>query len=111
MWARLNELERMISAPYMCGLALSSPDITWFPSCIFMEFMLPRVFGWANFLREAEGPLPRLAAWYAEMLRVPACARWHEVAWALWSKRWEGGVFFTEIIAETRDPAFKWRYP
>ena len=37
-----------------------------FPTFVFMEFMLPRVFGWPDIFRPetASNPFPSLARWY-----------------------------------------------
>ena len=39
-------LEAHCRGPYLAGPAITIADLTWFPTCVFMEFMLPRFFGW-----------------------------------------------------------------
>jgi glutathione S-transferase len=53
--AKLAELNKQLNffednckfAPYLCGSQMTHADMTVFPSTVFMEFMLPRVFGWS----------------------------------------------------------------
>ena len=47
----------------LLGDQLTLADFTWFPTCVFMEFMLPRVFAWADpFDGAGPTPFPKLAA-------------------------------------------------
>ena len=48
LYKQLIWLEENMSSegPYLAGEDLSLADFTWYPTTIFMEFMLPRVFGW-----------------------------------------------------------------
>ena len=53
--AKLAELNKQLNwmekeckfGPYLCGSQLTHADMTVFPTTVFMEFMLPRVFGWS----------------------------------------------------------------
>jgi hypothetical protein len=47
----------------MAGDRITHADLTWFPTTIFMEFMLPRVFGWDNLFNETE-TFPKITAWW-----------------------------------------------
>ena len=76
--AKLTELHRQLHwlegvaacAPYLGGGRLTHADLTWFPTAVFMELLLPRVFGWeAVFCASGEKergqpPLPKLGAWF-----------------------------------------------
>lgn len=110
IWKQLNEIERMIQGPYMCGPALTFADLTWFPTVVFMEFMLPRVFSWPDIADPECTPFPKLAVWYSEMKQIPCVAKCHSDIWAFWVGKWEAGQF-TSIIPETEDTSFKWKYP
>jgi hypothetical protein len=48
--------------------------MTWFPTSIFMEFMLPRVFQWPEIFHEEE-LLPKLTAWHASCKENPHFAK------------------------------------
>ena len=82
IWRQLNWLEAEVTrvhadaggpGPYMLGEQLTLADLTWFPTCVFMEYMLPRVFGWAPPFAVGEGtPFPALAAWYTHVREAHA---------------------------------------
>ena len=75
IWRQLTWLEAQVSAVHaaeggtnLLGPLLTLADFTWFPTCVFMEFMLPRVFGWPELFdpaatAPAPTPFPALAAW------------------------------------------------
>ena len=87
IWRQLCWLEEQVAAkaslgPYLMGEQLTLADFTWFPTCVFMEYMLPRFFGWPQLwgdnqrtptplgdvrLPSPPTPFPALARWYAEM--------------------------------------------
>ena len=64
IYERLCWLEDTIKLPYMAGESISHADITWYPTCIFMEVLLPYVFGWASIFYETKY-FPRLTEWFA----------------------------------------------
>ena len=68
-WLEANKVD----GSCLCGDELTLADLTWMPTCVFMEFLLPRVFGWADPFGDAS-PFPRLAAWYRGLLERPAFA-------------------------------------
>ena len=58
IWKQLCWLEAEVAktadeGPHMVGSSLSLSDMTWFPTCVFMEFMLSPVFGWPQLFRLA----------------------------------------------------------
>merc|ERR1719230_1236425 len=76
IWRQLNWLEGEAAAapggPHLLGTQLTLADLTWFPTAAFMEFMLPRVFGWPKLFdphatAPAPTPFPALAAWYTAL--------------------------------------------
>jgi glutathione S-transferase len=112
LWKQLNWLEgnaRIHGGPFLVGQKMTFADLNWFPTCVFMEFMLPRVFGWADLFRDASGGFPYLQNWYEAMLKEPAMQTVHNDIWNYWVKCENEGQFVT-IQDETRDPAFKWLY-
>ena len=52
--------------PYMAGKYISHADLTWFPTAIFMEFMLPKVFEWPKVFHEKHH-FPKLASWFENL--------------------------------------------
>jgi len=63
IYERLCWLEGTIKLPFMGGDRITHADITWFPTCIFMEVLLPYVFGWAPIFHETTH-FPRLREWF-----------------------------------------------
>lgn len=66
LWFQLNELEElMYEGPYIMGDKLTLADFTWFPTTIFMEYMLPKIFGWPDiFNNNNPNILPKLHSWW-----------------------------------------------
>jgi len=82
IWKQLTWLNGNIAGEYLAGDVVTLSDMTWFPTTIFMEYMLPKVFGWPNVFRETEGPLAELAKWW---LRVSAAfATVRQQIWEYW---------------------------
>ena len=52
IWKQLNWLEAKKQSsspsPFLVSDQLTLADMTWFPTCVFMEFLLPRFFGWPH---------------------------------------------------------------
>eukprot|EP00947_MAST-08B_sp_MAST-8B-sp1_P003161 g3161.t1 len=94
---------------FMLDSGITHADLTWFPTAVFMEFMLPRVFGWNEVFRDP-ADFPKLAAWYKSCLANPVFAGVRDEIWQFWVAKEEAGQF-DSIRDETKDPAFKWVYP
>ena len=60
--------------PCLAGAQLSLADLTWFPTAVFMKFLLPRALGWDDVFAEGSSPFPKLAAWYGRLDAQPAFA-------------------------------------
>lgn len=66
-------LEGQAKLPYLAGSQPTHADLTWFPTIVFMEFMLPRSFGWSEtiFHDESCGHFPKLSRWFQHCLKDP----------------------------------------
>lgn len=109
IWKQLQWLEENTKGPYLAGAELTMADMTWFPTTIFMEFMLPRVFGWPQVFRETEH-FPKLAAWFAKLEGDPVFIKVRQDIWDFWVQKEKEGQF-ESIKDELKDPAYKWVYP
>eukprot|EP00929_Paragymnodinium_shiwhaense_P012367 TRINITY_DN11942_c0_g2_i1.p1 TRINITY_DN11942_c0_g2~~TRINITY_DN11942_c0_g2_i1.p1 ORF type:complete len:623 (+),score=119.13 TRINITY_DN11942_c0_g2_i1:62-1930(+) len=112
LWKQLNWLEETARAqggPFLAGERPTFADITWFPTCVFMEFMLPRVYQWGDIFRDPKAGFPTISKWYQHMLTLPEVQEVHKDIWDFWVQKEKEGQF-TTIVDETRDPAFKWLY-
>mmetsp|Transcript_32217 Transcript_32217/g.70512 ORF Transcript_32217/g.70512 Transcript_32217/m.70512 type:complete len:263 (-) Transcript_32217:366-1154(-) len=109
IWKQLGWLEENMIGPFLAGDVITSADMTWFPTTIFMEFMLPRVFGWPKVFREKEH-FPRLAAWFELLETNEVFSAVRLDIWNFWVKKEEEGQF-ESIKGELVDTNFKWVYP
>merc|ERR1712196_186358 len=83
----------------------------------FMEYMLPRFFGWPELFNPdatslMDTPFPALAKWYTELRKVNAFASVHQDVWSYWEKMEAAGQFapIVEGIAANTDPSIKVTY-
>lgn len=109
IWKQLTWLERQIKKPCMSGARVSRADVTWYPTAIFMEFVLPRVFGWPAVFHETTH-FPKVTAWFEYLGKAPIFAAVHEDIWNYWVQEEKDGQF-DHIRDEIQDLNFKWKYP
>merc|ERR1712118_177876 len=94
IFKQLTWLEAEINpeGPYMMGEQLTLADFTWFPTLVFMEFLLPRVYGWPKIFDEPEAGFPKLGKWYSGLKAQDNFASTHKDIWDFWvAKDAEGG--------------------
>eukprot|EP00933_Yihiella_yeosuensis_P043799 TRINITY_DN38773_c0_g1_i1.p1 TRINITY_DN38773_c0_g1~~TRINITY_DN38773_c0_g1_i1.p1 ORF type:complete len:297 (-),score=58.88 TRINITY_DN38773_c0_g1_i1:129-1019(-) len=112
IWKQLNWLNDHLVGPYLIGDKVTLADFTWYPTTIFMEFMLPRVFGWPNIFSTGESPLPKLAAWWEHLTSQPAFAEVRNDIFTYWVELEKQGQFkhIIDEIANDKD-GLKFKYP
>jgi len=110
IWKHLTWLEGRVIGPYLAGEQLTHADLTWYPTCIFMEFMLPRVFGWPKIFHESD-VFPRLRKWFDRLAALKEFAQVHEEIWGFWVEKEKAGQFISiqEVVATSKE--YKWVYP
>ena len=104
---QLDVLESVVEGPYVVGAQMSTADFALFPTFIFMNYILPRHFGW----KDIYAGRPKLGAWWAKMLQDPDAKRvFDEVEGAL--KKWEADGRWEKVgVAEhVKDASYKWAY-
>uniref|UniRef100_A0A7S4B4K9 GST C-terminal domain-containing protein n=2 Tax=Chrysotila carterae TaxID=13221 RepID=A0A7S4B4K9_CHRCT len=108
-WKQLDNLENLLLGPFFCGAMMSLADFAVFPTIVFMEFYMPRVFAWSESALFHDRP--RLCAWYTvHMSSLPAASRVRdELVDSMLAKEATG--LLKAIIAETKDETYKWKYP
>ena len=119
IWKQLNWLEGYAEPgdSYLCGAELTLADFTWFPTAVFMEYMLPRVFGWPQIFAPPvdENPhiFPKMAAWFGKCKAVPAFAEVHREIWAFWEGKEAEGQFqhISEELASPEAEGLKFKFP
>jgi len=122
IWRQLNWLEAEVTklssgGPHLLGEQLTLADLTWFPTCVFMEFILPRFFGWPHLfdpdtIQPAPTPFPRLAAWYTAVQCTPAFASVRSDILGYWEQMEAAGQFdsILDEMAAATDPSLKFTY-
>jgi len=102
LWQQMCWLEAHLAkggGPHLCGEALTLADLTWFPTCVFMEYMLPRNFGWPHLFNAsttvpAQTPTPALARWYTALrTQNAAFGQVHSDIWDYWVEMEDKGQF------------------
>ncbi|KAG2500784.1 hypothetical protein HYH03_001546 [Edaphochlamys debaryana] len=104
---QMDVLEGICKGPFMAGSEVTSADAALFPSFVFIEFILPKFFGW----KDVFAGRPKLAAWWAAMKADPVAAGvMAEVRGGLevWEKnnRWKD----LGILEQVASTAHKWAY-
>ncbi|KAL9178891.1 hypothetical protein ACHAXT_011864 [Thalassiosira profunda] len=114
-----NNTRAIETTCHLLGEQLTLADFTWFPTCVFMEYILPRVFGWPHLFdpdarHPAPTPFPNLAEWYNAMQRAyPEFVKVRDDIWGYWVKMDGAGQFqpiVTEISPPNVDPTLKFQY-
>lgn len=116
LWKQLSWLESVQNGPYLAGDSLSLADLTWFPTAVFMDYLLPRALGWDPVFvaagAEARSPCPKVAAWYARLREQEPFAKVHADILDHWVKADAAGQLQPirdEIAAD--ETGLKFRYP
>jgi glutathione S-transferase len=109
IWERLNWLETTIRLPFMAGERISHADLTWFPTCIFMEVLLPYVFSWTKIFHEYEY-FPRLSQWFKTCCANVHFASVHDDIYGVLIKQKQDGRFdgVREVVKSNSD--LQWKY-
>lgn len=112
IWKQLRWLNDNMVGPYLCGSKVTLADFTWFPTTVYMAFILPRVYGWPDIFRKTDGPFANLAKWWTKIGEEPAFKAVREDI----LKHWEGvekeGKFkpiITEVASDKT--GLKFKYP
>lgn len=108
IWKQLRWLEEVCIGPFLAGTEMTNADFTWYPTTIFMEFMLPRVFQWPDIFKDASC-FPKLAAWHCNLTADPIFAQVRKDIWDFWEGKETEGQF-ESIKGELTDTNFKWKY-
>ena len=106
IWKQLDVLEGLLRSPFFCGGQMTLADLTVYPTFVFFRFMLPHVFRWPDVFHGR----PKLRQWVADMEQDPHVRTVQVQLQATLDAKAAAG-WFEAIIAETRDPAYKWQYP
>jgi glutathione S-transferase len=111
IWKQMKWMNENTVGPYLCGDSLTLADMTWFPTTIFMEFMLPRVFGWPDIFRDGQ-TFPAISSWWLKISEEPAFKLVREQIYTYWEAMEAKGQFkfIIDEIAADKD-GLKFKYP
>jgi len=88
---------------------MTHADITWFPTCIFMELLLPYVFGWAAIFYETKY-FPRLTKWFQACLKNEHFGSIRRDIYNVLVQQKEDGRFDGVREVVKNNPDLKWKY-
>jgi glutathione S-transferase len=120
--AKLKELyeqllwleSKALGTPYLAGPELTHADLTWFPTFVFFEFMLPRSFGWSKnlFQKDDVNPgFPKLSQWYQYCRQTHAEFQVvHQEIWEDHEHAYRRGRLSGVQQDVQNHPEFKWKY-
>eukprot|EP00392_Amoebophrya_sp_AT5.2_P010903 g10970.t1 len=98
------------ASPYMCGRMITVADMTWYPTLVFMEYLLPRNFGWCDITCEKSSVFPQIAKYCTYMkTNHREFADVREGIWTFFSTQDEAGMM-AGIREEVKDKRYKWLY-
>ena len=103
----LEEIAGRTRGVYIAGEEASDADASLFPTFVFMEFLLPKFFGWHDVFANR----PNLRAWYSAMMTDPdAKAVRDEVRGGLEAWVVAGRFEKVGVVADVADTSFTWAY-
>jgi glutathione S-transferase len=116
IFKQLLWLESQVRLPYMAGDRITHADLTWFPTAVFMELLLPFCFGWSRIFYETD-QFPKLSVWFQHCLVGGGGEEENnhfaktrlEIYDTLVSQKRKGRFLLVKEQAETH-PEFKWKY-
>lgn len=109
IYERLCWMEENIRSEYMVGDRITHADITWYPTCIFMEILLPYVFDWATIFHEKEH-FPRLTRWFETCTNNEHFASIRDDISGVLKKQQRDGRFDNVRKVARDNPDLKWKY-
>jgi hypothetical protein len=114
LYEQLCNLEALIrrqQGPFLVGKDLTLADLTWYPTTIFFEFMLPRVFGWKDVCRDSSH-WPKFSAWWQHLTADPVFAGVRDEILEYWYDTNAKGQFdsIQEVVQSTAAD-YQWYFP
>ncbi len=109
IYKHLVWMEGQIRLPYMAGDRLCHADCTWFPTCIFMELLLPHVFDWSPIFHEKQH-FPRWTMWFATCRQNPSFEITYQEIHGTLKEHQKRGRFQLVQEVPKQHPTFRWKY-
>lgn len=106
---QLTWLEGQLRLPYMAGDRITHADCTWFPTCVFMELLLPYTFGWSPIFHE-EQHFPKLTTWFHKCMKNEHFSKTYGEVHGTLKGHQEDGRFELVRKIPVDNPDYKWKY-
>jgi glutathione S-transferase len=109
LYKHLVWMEHQIRLPYMAGSRISHADCTWFPTCVFMELLLPYVFDWSPIFHETVH-FPKWSQWFATCFQNPHVEQTYQEIHQTLKRHQALGRF--ELVKQVvqQHAEFQWKY-
>lgn len=138
IWKKLHWLEGRVAenggGPFLAGKYLSQADMVWHPTIVFMEYLLPKNFGWRSDLFYEQELFPNISRWWAALNRGEfgeneienvmsttgedirkwtsgIFAKVREEIWEFWEQKDKEGMFDAIRKDVVTVEGYKWVYP
>jgi len=99
-----------MQGPFLAGQDVTLADVTWYPTCLLLEYFLPTVFGWLEIFHEQDY-FPKLTLWFERLTKYgPEFGNLRKDIWNFWESMDAIGQYDL-IKEETKDKNFKWIFP
>jgi glutathione S-transferase len=105
-------LEAETKLPYLAGEQLTHADLTWFPTAVFMELLLPLVFEWTPVFHESavSKSFPKLSKWFLGCLKNEHFVKTRNEIRGTLMKQAESGRFIDAKEDVASHPQYRWKY-
>jgi glutathione S-transferase len=111
LYQQLTWLNDQARLPFLVGDKLTHADLTWLPTMVFVEYMLPRSFGWSDQILKETTVFPKLTTWYQHCLTtVPALAKVRQDIWEIHEDDYSKGRLSGVKEDVKNHPEYKWKY-
>ena len=112
LFQQLVWLEGMAQGPFLVGGRITHADITWFPTAVFMELLLPRVFDWTPVFHETKvnKDFPKIGKWFQCCMKEEHFAKTRKEIRETLMKHGENGRFNDVKEEAIAHPQYKWKY-
>ncbi|CAJ1924713.1 unnamed protein product [Cylindrotheca closterium] len=112
LYQQLIWLEGIAQQPFLVGERITHADINWFPTAVFMELLLPRVFDWTPVFHETEinKDFKRLGRWFQRCMKEEHFAKTREEIRGTLIMHGENGRFDDVKEEAAANPQYKWKY-
>lgn len=112
LYQQLVWLEGMTQQPFLAGERITHADMTWFPTAVFMELLLPLVFDWTPVFHETEvnKEFPKLGKWFQHCMKDEHFAKTRDEIRGTLMKQGEKGRFNDVKEEAAANSQYKWKY-